>query len=184
MKVGERGCHRSLLWDFRSSKRVEFYFYLCLPCITCVPDTHRGQKRTLGVGSTGTRVIGSCECPCVCWKLNLNSLEEGPVLLTTEPSLLSPSSCILLMRKILCMFSWYFLNSQHYALNSSCFENLISFFFFKDLSVSSVHIPSYPTWYMLCRPGWPLLTSASASTHTCMGKCTHPCVYTHIYAVK
>ena len=29
----------------------------------------------------------SCEMPCVCCKLNLGSMEEQPVLLTTKPSL-------------------------------------------------------------------------------------------------
>ena len=37
-------------------------------------------------GSPRTGVRDSCELPCDCWKLNLNPLEEQPVLLTTEAS--------------------------------------------------------------------------------------------------
>jgi hypothetical protein len=39
------------------------------------------------VGPHGYRVMDSCKPPCRCWELNLGSLEEQPVLLTTEPSL-------------------------------------------------------------------------------------------------
>lgn len=34
-----------------------------------------------------TGVTDSCELPCECWELNLDPLEEQPVLLTTKPSL-------------------------------------------------------------------------------------------------
>jgi hypothetical protein len=37
--------------------------------------------------STGTGVADGCELPCGSWKLNLDLLEEQPVLLTNEPSL-------------------------------------------------------------------------------------------------
>jgi hypothetical protein len=33
-----------------------------------------------------TGVIDDCELPCGCWELNLDALEEKPILLTTEPS--------------------------------------------------------------------------------------------------
>jgi hypothetical protein len=39
------------------------------------------------VGSLGTGVPDSCELPCGFWELNLDPLEEQPVLLTAEPSL-------------------------------------------------------------------------------------------------
>jgi hypothetical protein len=35
----------------------------------------------------GAGVIDGYELPCGCWELNLNPLEEQPVLLTTESSL-------------------------------------------------------------------------------------------------
>jgi hypothetical protein len=35
----------------------------------------------------GTRVPDRCELPCGCWEPNLDSLQEQPVLFTTEPSL-------------------------------------------------------------------------------------------------
>ena len=46
----------------------------------------------VGILSTFTSALqkttsGSCELPCGCWELNLDPLEEQPVLLTTEPSL-------------------------------------------------------------------------------------------------
>jgi hypothetical protein len=34
--------------------------------------------------------VDSCELPCGCWELNPGTLEEQPVLLTTEPSLQAP----------------------------------------------------------------------------------------------
>lgn len=40
-----------------------------------------------GVSSPGVPVTDSCELPCGCWELNMDSLEEQPVLLTIEPSL-------------------------------------------------------------------------------------------------
>jgi hypothetical protein len=42
------------------------------------------------VRSPETGVTDSCELPCWCWELNLDPLEEQPVLLTTEPSLQPP----------------------------------------------------------------------------------------------
>jgi len=43
------------------------------------------------LGSPGTGVTDSCELPCECWELNPSPLEEQPVLLTTEESLLYPT---------------------------------------------------------------------------------------------
>ena len=45
----------------------------------------------IGIRSPGTGVTDSRELPCGCWELNLDPLEEQPVLLTTEPSLQSQS---------------------------------------------------------------------------------------------
>lgn len=52
-------------------------FYACL-----VP---REARRVCPNQRTG--VIDGCEAPCGCWELNLDSLEEQPVLFTVEPSL-------------------------------------------------------------------------------------------------
>ena len=53
--------------------------YWCLSCIhVCM---------YVCVRVSGTRVIDSCELPCECWELNLDPLEEKPVLLTVEPPL-------------------------------------------------------------------------------------------------
>jgi hypothetical protein len=41
--------------------------------------TRRGRKSDL--------IMGGCEPPCGCWKLNSGPLEEQSVLLTAEPSL-------------------------------------------------------------------------------------------------
>ena len=41
-----------------------------------------------GIGSPGTRVTDSCELPHGCWKSNMGSLKEQPVLaLNAEPPL-------------------------------------------------------------------------------------------------
>ena len=41
-----------------------------------------------GTRSSGAGVTDSCELPCGCWELNPDPLEEQPVLLTSEPSLI------------------------------------------------------------------------------------------------
>lgn len=50
----------------------------CMFSNICVPgaDEH--------IRSPGTRVKDGCELPCGCWVLNLNPLDEQPVLLNTE----------------------------------------------------------------------------------------------------
>jgi hypothetical protein len=40
-------------------------------------------------------IMDGCEPPCSCWDLNLGSLEEQSVLLTTESSLQLPFFCLL-----------------------------------------------------------------------------------------
>ena len=52
----------------------------------CLPDVCLCE----GVGSPGIGVTDSCELSCGCWELNLGPLEEQPVLLTIEPSLIEP----------------------------------------------------------------------------------------------
>lgn len=44
---------------------------------------HRGQG---GIRSLGTGVTDGCKPPHECWKLNPGSLEEQPVVLTTQLS--------------------------------------------------------------------------------------------------
>ena len=39
-----------------------------------------------GARFSGIRVLDGCELPCGCWELNLDPLEEPPVLLIVEPS--------------------------------------------------------------------------------------------------
>lgn len=46
----------------------------------CVPNLLRGQKKETGV-------IDSCKLLCGCWELNLDLLEEQPMLLTVKPYL-------------------------------------------------------------------------------------------------
>ena len=48
---------------------------------------HTISLRPEVVGSPGTGVMDGCKPPCGCWELNLDPLEEQPVLLTTEISL-------------------------------------------------------------------------------------------------
>ena len=57
----------------------------CFMCIVVLWACHSVGKQS--VRSSATEVTGSCELPCGCWELNLDSWEEQPVLLTTEPSL-------------------------------------------------------------------------------------------------
>ena len=59
--------------------------FVCL-CTTCVPGTHRSQKRALVLLSLE---LDSCELPCGCWELKLGPLAED-LMLFTESSIISP----------------------------------------------------------------------------------------------
>jgi hypothetical protein len=60
------------------------------------------------VRSSGTGIIDGCKLPGECWDLNLGTLEEHPVLLTTEPSFRSPLDLIFfLMNRIYFFFLMY-----------------------------------------------------------------------------
>lgn len=54
-------------------------------CASCL------QRPEGCIGSSETGVTDGCELPCVCWELNLDALEEQPVLLVTETPL---QSCV------------------------------------------------------------------------------------------
>ena len=56
-----------------------FILHVCL-CTTCMLDASRDQKRVLDPLQLELLPVGG-------WDLNLGSLEEQPVPLTTEPSL-------------------------------------------------------------------------------------------------
>ena len=63
---------------------------------------------------------GGCEPPCRCWELNLGSLEEQSVLLTTEPSL-QPSSLVVVVFVFVLFFeTGFFCIIALAALNSLC----------------------------------------------------------------
>lgn len=47
------------------------------------------QKPEEGIGSPGAGVIEGCELPWRYWELNLDPMEEQPVLFTTESSIRS-----------------------------------------------------------------------------------------------
>jgi hypothetical protein len=74
-----------------------FLFFLIIYLIymdilpASMPMCHVGawfQRRPEeGIGHPGTRVTGSPEQPCGCWKFNPGPLEEPPIFLTTEPFL-------------------------------------------------------------------------------------------------
>lgn len=69
-----------------SSERALFLTPLAFMFIyVCVPQAGCGERPKEGFRFLGARVTGSCEYRC--WKLNLGSLEEQPVLLTAQPSL-------------------------------------------------------------------------------------------------
>ena len=57
-----------------------FCLQACL-CTTCVP----GTEEVKGVRSPGTGVTGMCELSYRCWDLNIDPLEEEPMLSTAEP---------------------------------------------------------------------------------------------------
>lgn len=52
------------------------YYNMCAWC---------PQRSEDAVGCTGTGVFCCCELQCDCWKLNLGSLKERQVLLTSKP---------------------------------------------------------------------------------------------------
>lgn len=62
-----------------------FILHYVHECFTCmyVCALH------IPVGSPGPEVTDGCELPCGCLELNLGTLQEQPVVLTTKPSLQS-----------------------------------------------------------------------------------------------
>lgn len=52
-------------------------------------EVRRGHKSPWDCGSSGTKVIDSCEPPCGFWELNLCPLQEQQLLLIPEPTLQS-----------------------------------------------------------------------------------------------
>jgi hypothetical protein len=72
------------------SKKL-FYYFMCMGTLStcmyvhhiCARSTERPEE---GSGSYGTVVTDGSELPCICWELNPCSLEDWPVLLTTETS--------------------------------------------------------------------------------------------------
>lgn len=54
-------------------------------CSTCMPGACKGKKKS--TGSPGTEVMDGCETPYGCWELNLSSLQQQQMFLTTEPFL-------------------------------------------------------------------------------------------------
>jgi hypothetical protein len=83
---------------------AECFYYLkvtmCLSvcfCTTCVQEPLEVWR---GVRSPGPRVTDSCGPPCGCWDPIPGSLEEQPVLLTSELSL-QPCSRVLKQTKLL-----------------------------------------------------------------------------------
>jgi hypothetical protein len=54
------------------------YIYVCVQCLQRAMDPLELE------------LIGGCDQICGCWELNLDPLEEQPVLLTTEPPLETP----------------------------------------------------------------------------------------------
>jgi hypothetical protein len=87
-------CLSVLEWEhpFKNQKKI-FFLILCVWVyrlsvflyITCVACPLRCPER--GIRCPRTGVTDGCELPHRCWKLNSGTLEEPPVLLTTEPPL-------------------------------------------------------------------------------------------------
>ncbi|KAL6069243.1 hypothetical protein STEG23_019702, partial [Scotinomys teguina] len=55
------------------------------------------------IGPPGAGVTDSCELPCGCWELNLDPLEEQPVLFTSEPSAAFLSSQLSTLPELHCL---------------------------------------------------------------------------------
>lgn len=55
-------------------------------CIGGLHHVYVWERLEGGVGSSGAGVTGSYQLPYGCWELNPGTLEEQPVVLTTEPS--------------------------------------------------------------------------------------------------
>ena len=96
----------NLCFLLRIKNAVYFYFMcigilhigiVCVVVCVCVyiyiyiyVYAHIHTDPCKGVRSSGTGVASRCELPCGCWELKLGPLEEKPMLLTPEPSLLVP----------------------------------------------------------------------------------------------
>jgi hypothetical protein len=76
-----------------------FFFFFCFLMHECsTVYTSEGQKRA------SDPFLDGCEPPCGCWEFNSGPLEEGTVLLTTEPSLQPPVSTFCLFVFVLFCF--------------------------------------------------------------------------------
>jgi hypothetical protein len=64
-----------------------FCLHACI-CATCVQYQQKPEKDE-SVRSPGTGGTDGCEPLCGCWDLDLDTLKEQPVFLTSEPSLYS-----------------------------------------------------------------------------------------------
>ena len=79
-----------LTWTCRSNKpylykfsflKIIYFYFVCIGILAACMSVW-------GCQSPGTGVTDRSELPCGCWELNQGPVEEQPVLLTTEPSLL------------------------------------------------------------------------------------------------
>ena len=86
----------NLCFLLRIKNAVYFYFmcigilHIGIVCVVVCVYAHIHTDPCKGVRSSGTGVASRCELPCGCWELKLGPLEEKPMLLTPEPSLLVP----------------------------------------------------------------------------------------------
>ena len=78
-------------------KMYLFLFYVFEYLASCLSVHHVHawclQRSEEGVGSPRASVKKDCGQLCGCWELNSGPLEEHPVLLTTETSLLAKLLC-------------------------------------------------------------------------------------------
>jgi len=72
---------------FKFKKKMCLWVLACTHICATRELGNRGSQRKV-IRSPGTGVTDTCElsCSCGCWKPNLGSLEEQPVLLMAEPS--------------------------------------------------------------------------------------------------
>jgi hypothetical protein len=109
------------------------------------------------------------EPPCVCWALNLGSLEEQSVLLTTEPSLQTPFlvkidwlmiDWLIIYKHTVAVFShsrrehqiWLWMVVSHHVVAGIWTQDLreISRYTLNCLAISPAQLPLFSSWCLSC----------------------------------
>lgn len=125
------------------------------------------QKTEEGVDSPGTGVPDGRELPCGCWDLNLDPLQEKPVLVTAETSLQPLQLAIIFKVNYLPQFRFcifYKLKASVFLIQLSLFKsNFTAIFLFYFFHFSFFYLFSFFETMSFSTPSWPEIYIASAN---------------------